>query len=240
MTTNPYDTEERALHKDRKLLTDDEFLREVERDFQKKSQREARPGVAQQDRQQRVWQSIEAGLGSEGSKAETHQDSRQAAPKQHRPFPLGARAAVAGIIMVASAVLAGVVILTTLRSTEPEPFALKGSAAGRTLALRVAPASADERGVAVKSPGEGWLVVFVRSGEVILPWVDGYKLASGTTTLHVSDHPLPSGVLWPVKGQDRRLYNVCAVAVTSRPALAALRAGVATLWPSFDSPSCLY
>lgn len=233
MTTDPQDAPS-GQPKDRKLLTDDEFLREVEHEF-------AQASSVDDARQQRVWQAIEAGLGSEGSKAEPRQGGQQAAAQQRRPFSLGARTAVAAVIMVASAVLAGVVILTTLRSTEhEEPFAPKGSATGSTLSLKVAPDPTHKQGITITSPGEGWLVVFVRSGETILPWIDGQRLAGGTTTLRVSDHPLPAGIRWPASGQDRRLYNVCALAVTKRPHLTALTADIATLWPSLNPSSCLF
>lgn len=227
MTTDSQDTQN-GLANDRKLLTDDEFLREVERDF---SQTNSADDAQQPQRRQRVWQAIEAGL-------ENQQDGQQAASQQRRPFSLGARTAVAAVIMVASAVLAGVVILSTLRSTDQQPFAPKGSAGGRTLDLKVTPTQ--EQGLTITSPGEGWLVVFVRNGETILPWVDGQRLTAGTTTLRVSDQPLPTGILWPRTGQDRRLYNVCALAVTQRPHLNALTADIATLWPSLSSSSCLF
>lgn len=207
---------------DRKLLSDEEFAEEAQRDFAaSKSQPSA-------EREERVWANISAKLAK--------------ADRDIGAMSMRKKALIAGVVMAASACLAGIYIAGSLRpSEEVATTAIKGSdATRRVIEVGLTAANASNPNVVLASKASGWVSVFIRNGDRYAPWIAEAKLEPGDNPLFGIDHPLPVGFSWPAPDLDHSHYNVCAIAVTHRSALAMMASNITKLWSSFTEANCLY
>lgn len=210
---------------DHKLLTDDEFAAAASREFAQAQQGQAQSS-ADAARSENIWRNIEQRLS--------------AADRGIGAMSTGKKALIAGLVMAASAAFAGIFISGSLQTAE-ETTAIKGwDSARRVIAVALTSAEVATPNIVVTSPSAGWLTVFIRNGDSYTPWIKEAKLESGDTPFHAIDHPLPVGLKWPAPSDDHIRYNVCAVAITHRSALAMMEGNIAKLWSSFTSTNCLY
>lgn len=206
-----------------KLLSDDEFAAEAQKEFVAEQKTMS---VADASRQQQIWQSIERRL--------------VAADGSIRAMTARQKTLVASLVMAASAAFAGIYIAGSLQSVD-ESTAIKGSdSAKRVITVSLKSADPNTANVVVTSPSAGWLTVFIRHGDSYTPWITEAKLEPGDTPFYAIDHPLPAGMHWPAADKKLNSHNVCAIAVTHRSALTLMASNIAKLWPSFTDSNCLY
>lgn len=226
---------------DRKLLSDEEFAEHIDREFAAASPKER---AGQQQRQDRQRQRLEAKLAELDQ--QNHSEQQASSSSKASPRWLGLAAAV----MLASTILAGYLIHGVLQPAEPERIAVKGTGdpnpAGaspsdqRILDITLSSTQPSATGIVVASKEAGWLAVYIRSGDKILPWLGEFNLHKGDNPIFAIDHPLPVGSRWPTVDQDHRLHNVCGIAVSHRSALVTMAANIKKLWVSFSGQNCLY
>lgn len=225
---------------DRKLLSDEEFAEHIDKEFAAASPEER---SEQQQRADRQRQHLQATLDRTDPQDRVEQRAGSSSPGSPRWLKLAAA------VMLASTVLAGYLIHDALQPSEAETLAVKGTGSGtpgsaepahRVLDITLSSPQPATARVVVTSKEPGWLAVYIRSGDKIVPWLAEFNLHQGDNPIFAIDHPLPVGGLWPKVDQDHSQHNVCGVAVTHRSALVTMAANIKKLWGSFSAQNCLY